>query len=115
MSSKPKIQRVDQNGKALKIGDKIRVTGIPSDVLSDRYDEEELKTRTVFERCLERVFPVESFDDNRVELLVGKVMGRPAYEHTIYLEPDFVEFVAKSGKPAAKLVRRSPKRGRVLK
>ena len=115
MSSKQKIQRVDRNGKGLEIGDKIRVTGIPPDVLADRYDEEELKTRTVFERCLGRVFPVESFDDNRVELLVGKVMGRPAYEHGIYLEPHFIEFAAKPEKPAAKSVRRSPKRGGVLK
>lgn len=115
MNSRPKVRRVDRNGKELKIGDKIRVTGIPPDVLADRYDEEELKTRTVFERCLGRVFPIESFDDNRVEILVGKVMGRPAYEHTIYLEPDFVEFVVKPGKPAAKSVQRSPKRGRVLK
>jgi hypothetical protein len=117
-SSKPNAQRVDRKGKALKIGDKIRFTGIPPDVLADRYDEEELKTRTVFERSLGRVFPVASLDDNRVELLVGKVMGRPAYEHNIYLDPDFVEFAAKPGKPAAKSaksVRRSPKRGRVLK
>jgi hypothetical protein len=65
-SSKPNAQRVDRKGKALKIGDKIRFTGIPPDVLADRYDEEELKTRTVFERSLGRVFPVASLDDNRV-------------------------------------------------
>jgi hypothetical protein len=115
MNSKSRFHRVDRNGKVLKIGDKIRVTGIPPDVLTDRYDEGELETRTVFQRCLDKVFVVRSFDDNRVELFVGAVMGKPAYEHRIYLEPNFVEFAGKPKKPAAKSVRKRLKRGRVLK
>jgi len=42
---KLKVKRVDRHGKKLEVGDKVRVAGIPADVLSDRYDEEELKTR----------------------------------------------------------------------
>ncbi len=110
------FKRVDRYGLKLAVGDKIRVGGIPPDVRSGVYDEdEELKTRTVFERSLGRIFPVKAFDDDRVELHVGKVMGRPAYEHSIWLEPQFIELVAKSKKPKRKASNRRSRGRRVLK
>jgi hypothetical protein len=108
-------KRVDRHGLKLSVGDKIRVCGIPPDVLSDTYDEEQLKTRTVFEKSLRRVFSVKAFDENRVELHVGKVMSRPAYEHSIWLEPTFIELAAKSKKPKSKIRKKRPRRKRVVK
>lgn len=108
------VRRVDRQGLKLSVGDKIRVIAIPPDVRSGIYDDdEELKTRTVFERS--RVFPIKAFDDDRVELHVGKVMSRPAYEHSIWLEPQFIELVAKSRKPKGKVSNRRSWGRRVLK
>jgi hypothetical protein len=90
---KPKIKRVDRHQNSLKIGDFIKVVGIPPDV-NLHPDEEELKTTLVFQRCLGQLFPIHDFDEDRVELLVGEVIQRPSYEHSIWLEPKFVEFVA---------------------
>ncbi len=113
---KANVKRVDSRGVKLAVGDKIRVSGIPPDVRSGIYDEdEELKTRTVFERSLGRVFPVKAFDDDRVELLVGKVMGRPAYEHSIWLEPQFIELVSRSKKQRGKVSNKRSRVRRVLK
>jgi len=110
-----KVKRVDKHGKKLGVGDKVRVAGIPADVLSDSYDEEELETRTVFERSLGGLFPVNSFDDDRVELEVGEVMGKAKYLHSIWLEPKFIELVAKSKSQRGKVSKTRPKRKRVLK
>jgi hypothetical protein len=94
-------RRVDKSGREVRVGDRIRVTGIPPDVRNykeDPADEEKMETKTVFERCLGRKFRIEDFDDDRVELLVGRVMGRPRYEHSIWLEPQFIELVKRSPK-----------------
>jgi hypothetical protein len=97
------------------VGDKIRVSEIPPDVRSDVHDDEELEPKAIFEKCFGRAFPVNSFDDDRVELGVGEVMGKPAYEHSNWLEPEFIEFVAKSKKPTNEIRNKRSKRGRVLK
>lgn len=68
-------------------------------------DAEEIETKTVFDRSLGLVFPIDAFDKDRVELLVGSVMKRPAYEHTIFLEPHFVELVRKK-RPGSSKARR---------
>jgi hypothetical protein len=110
------VRRVDRQGLKLSVGDKIRVSGIPPDVRSGIYDEdEELKTRTVFERSLGRIFPVKAFDDDRVELHVGKVMSRPAYEHSIWLEPQFIELVTRSKSQRGKVTNKRSGVRRVLK
>ena len=102
-------RRVDKDGHQVRVGDRIRVTGIPPDVRNyeeNPADEEELETKTVFERCLGRTFRIDDFDEDRVELLVGSVMGRPRYEHSIFLEPQFVEFVRRIPKRTARKKRR---------
>ena len=93
---------MDRSGPKLAVGDRIRVRGIPPDVRRDIYEEEESKTRTVFEISLGRVSPVKAFDDDRVELHVDKVMSRPAHQHSVWLEPQFIELVAKAKKPRNK-------------
>jgi hypothetical protein len=111
---KQKFKRVDRQRTSLKIGDLIQVMGIPPDV--ERYgDDEELETKKVFQRCLGQRFPIHAFDEDRVELLVGEVMGRPAYEHSIYLEPQYVEFVSHKPERESATSAKTTKRRRVVK
>lgn len=77
----------------MKIGDKVRIVGIPPGVR----DEDDLKTRSLFESCLGKVFQVEGLDKVEglehplVRLDVGHVVGKKPWEHTIWVEPEFVE------------------------
>lgn len=91
------MKHVDRKGKAIRVGDSVRVVEIPPDVpnYESSPDAEEMEAKLVFQRSLGRTFPIEAFDDERVELLVGSVMKRSAYEHTIFLEPRFVELARK--------------------
>ena len=50
-----------------------------------------LKTRTVFRQCVGKVFPIVGFQNELIELEVGKVVGKPSYYDTIWIEPEFVE------------------------
>lgn len=70
----------------MKIGDKVRVIGMPSGL-----DDGDLKTKTVVERCVGKVFKVEGIKDGRIELLVGQVMGESDYLHSIWIEPALLE------------------------
>jgi hypothetical protein len=98
------LKHFDRNGKAIRVGDSVRVVGIPPEV--PKYESlpstEEMQTKEVFDRCLGRTFRIEAFDENRVELLVGSVMKRPAYEETIFLEPEFVELTRKRTRRVSK-------------
>jgi hypothetical protein len=96
---KPKLRRIDKHGHALKIGDKIRVTGVPPGLR----DEDEMLTKTVFEKCVGRVFTIRGFQDNQAELHVGRVMARKSYEESIWVEPEFIELIWTKMKPKAKL------------
>jgi hypothetical protein len=77
----------------MKIGDKVKVVGIPPDV----HDHDDLKTRSLFEKCMGKVFQVEGLekveglDHPLVRLDVGHVVGKNSWEHTIWVEPEFVE------------------------
>lgn len=76
----------------MKVGDKVRVTGIPAGL-----PENNVETRRLFELCLGRVFEihslraVEGLPYNLIELLVGDVVGQADYMHSIYIEPEFIE------------------------
>ena len=78
----------------MKIGDKVRVIGIPEDL-----PDNEMQTKQIFELCLGRVFPIEDLKQveglpyELVELLVGEVVGEADYLHSIYIEPEFIELV----------------------
>ena len=72
----------------MKIGDKVRVIKVPP-VLPGG----ELKTRTVFEQCVGRVFSIVGFQSQLLELEVGEVAGEPPYMQSIWVEPEVVELV----------------------
>ncbi len=52
-------------------------------------DDDDLRTRTLFDLCLGRIFPIE--------LHVGEVLGTSSHIHSIYIEPENVEAVETSG------------------
>jgi hypothetical protein len=72
----------------MKIGDRVRVVKIPSGL-----QEGELKTRTVFRKCIGRIFKVEGFQHELIELNVGRAVGKASYMETIWIEPEFLEKV----------------------
>lgn len=77
----------------MKAGDKVKLVGIPPDVR----DEEDMQTRTLFEKCLGRTFvvaDVESFDGvpfPLAKLDVGHIVGKEPFEHTIWVELQYLE------------------------
>jgi hypothetical protein len=74
----------------MKIGDTVRLIRIPSHLK----DDEELKTRSLFEKCLGKVFPiaelrsVNGLSPQLVQLDVGHVLGKPEYMESIWVEPE---------------------------
>jgi hypothetical protein len=77
----------------VKRGDIVRLIGIPDDV----HDDENLQTRTLFEKCLGKTFQIE--DLKRVEGLptilvqldVGHVLGKKSCMDSIWVEPQYLE------------------------
>ncbi len=104
-------KHIDKHGYPIKIGDKVRMTGAPSGLR----DEEDMLTKTVFDRCVGRMFTIRDFDEDRVELRVGRVMGQKSYTEWIYIEPEFVELVWSKPDSRAKRGGGPQKRKRVLK
>ena len=78
----------------MKVGDKVRVIGIPEGL-----PDNDMQTMQVFEQCLGRIFPiedikkVEDLPHELVELLVGEVVGEADFMHSIWIEPEFLEVV----------------------
>jgi hypothetical protein len=75
----------------LKVGDYVRLTAVPPGLPNP--ETEDLHTKDIFQRCLGHVFRVAGFQGEWLELEVGEVTGEPAYMHSIWVEPDFVELV----------------------
>jgi hypothetical protein len=75
----------------MKIGDKVRIKSLPSQLPAD-----ELNTRSLLASCLNRVFPIVGFQGDLLELEVGDVLGKESYMDSIWIEPDHVELVASS-------------------
>jgi hypothetical protein len=78
----------------MKIGDRVRLIGIPPNLK----DDEDLKTRSLFETCLGKSFPiadlksVEGLSYQLVQLDVGHVLGKPDYMEVIWVEPEYLLF-----------------------
>lgn len=78
----------------MKPGDIVKLIGIPPNL----HDDSKLQTRTLFEKCLGQSFviaAVESFEGvpfplARIE--VGHVVGKKSWEHTIWVEREYLEF-----------------------
>jgi hypothetical protein len=79
----------------MKIGDRVRIIGIPPDLPSD----DEFKTPDVLRRCLGRVFAVadirqvEGLCHPMIGLDIGEVLEKQSCEETIYVEPEYLELV----------------------
>ncbi len=72
----------------MKVGDTVKIIGIPPDVR----DDDELKTRTLFETCLGKTFQIESLE--RVEGLDYPLIElRVGSSDRIWIEPCYVELV----------------------
>jgi hypothetical protein len=77
----------------MKPGDTAKLIGIPANVRDDK----ELQTLTLFEKCLGHSFviaAVESFEDVPFPLAridVGHVIGKEPWEHTIWVEREYLE------------------------
>ena len=80
----------------MRIGDKVRLVGIPADV----HDDEMLKTRALFEKCVGETFTVagletvEGLPYQLVQLDVGHILGRTSYLETIWVEPEYLQLEA---------------------
>ena len=78
----------------MKVGDNVKLVGIPPDTS----DDAELQTRTLFEKCLGKTFrvaglePVEGLPFKLVQLDVGHVLGMESYLHSIWVEPEYLQF-----------------------
>ena len=75
--------------KRMKVGDIIRVVKVPAGLR----DDGDLRTKTLFDLCLGKTFPIVGIDANRIELHVGELLGELSYIHSIYIEPENVEVV----------------------
>jgi hypothetical protein len=77
----------------VRIGDKVRLTGVPSDIRGG----EKLQIRTLFEKCLGQTFTVAGLDFveglpyQLIRLDVGHVVGKASYLETIWVEPEYVQ------------------------
>ena len=77
----------------MKVGDTAKLIGIPPLLR----DDEQLQTRTLFEKCLGQSFviaAVESFEGVPFPLAridVGHIVGKEPWEHTIWVEQEYLE------------------------
>lgn len=83
----------------MKVGDRVRVVRIPEGLK----DDERMQTKSLFELCRGRIFriaglqPVPKIGSELIQLEVGKVVGKLACMHTIWIEKKFVEMVEEPG------------------
>lgn len=79
----------------LKIGDSVKLMGIPGDTS----DDEDLRTRDLFEKCLGKIFSVagletvEGLPYQLLRLNVGQILGEAPELQTIWVEPEYLERV----------------------
>jgi len=77
----------------MKVGDRVKLIGIPPNLRDDK----DLRTRTLFEKCLGKSFPiaeletVEGLPYQVVKLDVGHVVGKAEYMETIWVEPAYLQ------------------------
>jgi len=88
----------------LKIGDRVRIIDISSDLKDPSYDlkdaeHQEMRTAELFRFCLGRVFTIYGFGRyGHVELEVSKspAVRKKFGPNTIWMEPEFLKRVRKS-------------------
>ncbi|MFZ0805986.1 MAG: hypothetical protein WAN03_07375 [Candidatus Sulfotelmatobacter sp.] len=72
----------------MKIGDKVRILTIPADLPAG-----EIRTKSLFEKCVGRIFTIVGFQEHLLELHVGKLRGDAPYMQSIWIEPEHVELI----------------------
>jgi hypothetical protein len=72
----------------MKVGDKVRIVTIPPDL-----PQGEIGTRSLFEMCIGRIFPIVGFQGHLLELEVGEIKGELPAMESIWIEPEHVELV----------------------
>jgi hypothetical protein len=79
----------------MKAGDVVKLCGIPPNLK----DEEDLPTRTLFEKSLGQLFLVAGVDSvdgvptPLAKLDVGQVVGVEPWKHTIWVEPEYLQSI----------------------
>ncbi|MBZ0259474.1 MAG: hypothetical protein K8F90_02600 [Hyphomicrobiales bacterium] len=73
----------------MKVGDIIRVIKVPAGLR----DDGDLRTKTLFDLCLGKTFPIARIDADLIELHVGELLGELSHMHSIYIEPENLEIV----------------------
>jgi len=87
----------------MKVGEWVRVVGVPPNLT----DKEDMRTRTLFENCLGKVFRIEAIDEVEgfpyplIELHVGHILGKERNADAIWVEPEYLE-PAESDRPEVK-------------
>jgi hypothetical protein len=77
----------------VKAGDAVRLIAVPANLKDDRV----LQTRTLFEKCLGKTFPIAALEAVNglpyplVRLDVGQIVGEEAYMQTIWVEPEYLQ------------------------
>ncbi len=80
----------------MRIGDIVRLTGIPPDAK----DDQEFSTLSLFRKCLGKTFTVQGFQNVEglpyplIQLDVGEVVGVESYMESIYVEPEYLEVLS---------------------
>ena len=73
----------------MKKGDLVRIVRVPPGLRDDL----DLSTKSLFDLCIGRVFPIVEVRDGLIELHVGEVVASASYMHSIYIEPEYLEMV----------------------
>jgi len=82
----------------VKVGDTVRLIGIPPGLS----DDDELQTRSLFEKCLGKSFrivdleTVEGLSYKLVKVNVGHMLGESDYLDSIWVEPEYLEIETSS-------------------
>jgi hypothetical protein len=105
------FRQVDKHANPLEVGDRIRVLGFRSSIV----DTKTSKTRTILEQCVGRVFSISDVQKDWVAIEVGKFVGTPAWQETIYIEPEHWELASKKKPRIASAHKRRSKRRAVIK
>ena len=77
----------------MKLGDRVKMIGCPPNLR----DDEDLQTKSLFEACVGKTFEVKGVETVPgsttvlCELHVGHVVGVQDFEHSIWVEPEYLE------------------------
>jgi hypothetical protein len=92
------FSRKPEGEEPVKVGDTVRLIGVPPGLP----DDDELQTRSLFEKCLGRTFriveleTVDGLPYKLVKLNVGHMLGKSDYLDSIWVEPEYLEIETSS-------------------